>query len=128
MIFLVFALLGLGIEVVVTALTSKNKKLVGFSSLWYAPAYALIPIYFQIAGQIVFGFPWFVRGLIYVVFCQIGEFFYMAFLHFVLGKAPSEQSYKNSWGNIKGFTGLTSTPFYFLGGLFIEYIYRFLIK
>ena len=127
MIYLIFALLGLGLEVVVTAITARNKKmLVGYSSLWYALPYSLIPIYFQVAGPIVFNFPWYIRGLIYVAFCHVGEFFWMVFLRLILGETPSQQSYKNSWGNIKGFTGLSSTPFFFIGGLFIEWIYRFL--
>ncbi|HEY9784810.1 MAG TPA: hypothetical protein V6D17_05360 [Candidatus Obscuribacterales bacterium] len=127
---LLFAVLGLGIEVVFTALMDiakdSKKHLMGYSSIWYMPLYALTPIFFAVLAPYLFALPWFVRGLIYVPLFFALEYAGMFSLRKLLGSSPSQQSYYQSRWNVNGLIRLDFAPAFFALGLLLEFVYRFL--
>lgn len=126
---LIFGVLGLGIEVCFTALwTLKDPRrhLMGFSSIWYIPLYALAPLILNIASTSLFALPFVVRGLIYVAVFYALEYAGMLALRLLVGASPSEESYYKSRWNIHGLIRLDFAPAIFLLGAFLEMVYRFL--
>ena len=127
----VFGLAGLGLEVVYTGLTGlrsapaqRRRYLMGYSSLWYVPLYALAPSVLDVSHRRLFALPWVARGLIYMVAIWAAEYLSMGLLHLLLGQSPSEESYRKSRWNVHGFTRLDHGPAYSLAGLILEWMFR----
>ena len=123
-----FAILGLGFEIVFTAVldwkSDKRRFLMGYSSLWYAPLYALAPVFLHLTSVRVFEIPFWMRGVIYALIIWFVEYFGMLALRLLLGASPSEESYyKSSW-SIHGLIRLDYFPAMFLLGLAFEVVYR----
>ncbi len=125
-----FALLGLGMEVVFTAtrnlLFRRNKNGMGYSSLFYAPFYALIPVALSLLHPWLFTLHWFIRGLFYIVALFFAEYCSMGILRFLFGKSPSESEYRRSRLHIHGLIRLDYAPFWFLAGFLFEYVFLFI--
>lgn len=131
-IFIIFASVGLGLEVVFTAITgankSKDKHLFGFSSLWYAPIYGLlVPLGISLLSPLLADFPALLRGLLYTPLYHAGEFITMGILRIMLGSSPSEKSYYTSRFHIWGLTRLDYAPAMFIMSLIFESLYIFLL-
>ena len=125
---LIFAVLGLGLEVVFTGALdwrrSNPRHLLGYSSLWYLPLYAISPVFLHLAGSSLFVLPTPLRGLIYMACIFAVEYMGMLCLRTLLGSSPSEAGYYQSRWNIHGLIRLDYAPAMFLMGLFFEFIYR----
>ncbi len=125
---LIFAVLGLGLEVVFTSALdwrrSNPRHLLGYSSLWYLPLYAMSPVFLHCAGAALFVLPIPLRGLIYMASIFAVEYVGMFCLRKMLGSSPSEVGYYQSLWNIHGLIRLDFAPAMFLMGLFFEFIYR----
>lgn len=125
---LIFAVLGLGLEVVFTGALdwrrSRPRHLLGYSSVWYLPLYAISPIFLHFAGSALFVLPTLLRGLIYMACIFAVEYMGMLCLRMLLGSSPSEVGYYQSRWNVHGLIRLDYAPAMFLMGLFFEFIYR----
>ena len=122
---IIFMIFGLGQEVVVTGILfgRKDKLLKGYSSIWYMPIYALVPFILDLLLPIVGDINFIFRGLIYAAIFLMVEFAWMELIKLTLGKTPSEKEYlKSKWG-IHGLTRLDHTPYYFVSGLLLEWLY-----
>lgn len=125
---LIFAVLGLGLEVVFTAALdwrqSTARHLLGYSSIWYLPLYAISPVFLHFLGPSLFAWPILFRGLIYMASIFVVEYTGMLCLRKLLGSSPSEVGYYQSRWNVHGLIRLDFAPAMFLMGLFFEFIYR----
>jgi hypothetical protein len=120
----VFMLFGVGLEAAVTGLSEhKSKFLIGFSSSWYVPIYALVPFLLYHLTPALSPYYWFFRGLAYAIVFSICEFVAMGVLELVLGQSPSENNYLKSRWNIRGLTRMDYWPIYFVIGLLFEWIH-----
>lgn len=124
-----FAIAGLGLEVIETAILdypkAKNNMLMGHSSVWYLPFYAVGPCaFFRWIGPSVLNWPVIARGPIYVVVFWTVEFCAMGLLHLLLGKSPSEESYRRSKWNVNGWIRLDLWPVWLCFGLVFEWMFR----
>lgn len=121
---------GLGLETVFTAALdfprTKDRHLLGYSSIWYWPLYALAPAYFQVFQGVLFPLPLMVRGLVYMVSFFAVEYVSMGALRLLLGSSPSEESYYKSRWNVHGLIRLDFAPAWFVAGLLFETFFRFL--
>lgn len=124
----IFAAAGLGMEVVFTAtldfLQNRKPHLVGYSSIWYLPLYALAPVILNYAQPFLFTLALPVRGLLYMICFFAVEYPSMGLLRLMLGTSPSEESYYKSRWNIHGLIRLDFAPAYFLLGLILEWMFR----
>ena len=123
-----FAVLGLGFEVLFTSVTDfkgdKRRFLMGYSSLWYAPLYACTPLFFHCAGDVLFSLPLLFRGGVYALVIWLFEYIGMWLLRLLLGASPSEEQYLRSRWNVHGLIRLDFFPAMFLMGLAFELIFR----
>jgi hypothetical protein len=122
-----FSLLGLGLETCFTAASEwpakRDRHLLGFSSLWYIPLYALAPPAFLFLGPRLFGLNWALRGLIYTGAIYLVEFSGMLTLRGLLGSSPSEEGYRKCRWNVHGLIRLDFAPAWFAAGLFFERVW-----
>lgn len=123
-----FGVLGLGLEVIFTAVLDAKKDLQrhlwGYSSLWYLPLYMMAPIILELSADMISPLPFLVRGLIYMIAIFSCEFVAMFTLRKLLGASPSEANYKLSRWNICGLIRLDYAPAMFLMGLIFEFVYQ----
>ena len=120
-------MLGLGLETCFTAASEwpakKDRHLMGFSSLWYIPLYALAPPAFRFLGPQIFGLHWALRGILYTLAIYLVEYSGMLALRGLLGSSPSEEGYRKSRWNIHGLIRLDFAPAWFAAGLFFERVW-----
>ena len=125
-----FGVFGLGLETVFTAALDWRKDpkrhLLGYSSLWYLPLYALAPLILQHAGPFLFPLALPVRGLIYMLAFWTLEYPGMLALRLLLGTSPSEESYYKCRWNVHGLIRLDFAPAGFSLGLILEGLFRFI--
>ncbi|MEW5849438.1 MAG: hypothetical protein AB2A00_11525 [Myxococcota bacterium] len=123
----IFAMVGLGLEVVFTGvldgITHRRKLLMGYSSVWYVPFYAAVPWAFERLWPYLVALPWFTRGAVYVVLFHVGEYLAMGLLRLLLGQSPSEESYRKSAYNIHALTRLDFAPAFFVMGMLFEWLW-----
>jgi len=127
-IMALFGVLGLGLEVIFTAVLDaikhRQRHLWGYSSLWYIPLYMMAPIILALSAEIISPLPFLVRGLIYMIAIFSCEFVAMFALRKLLGASPSEANYELSRWNICGLIRLDYAPVMFLMGLIFEFVYQ----
>lgn len=125
---LIFAMFGLGIEVVFTAATDIKRgrplHLMGYSSIWYMPLYMLAPVFFWAVGDTLFPLHFILRGLIYMAGIFLVEFCSMFLLRKLLGSSPSQESYYASGWSVFGLIRLDFAPVMFVLGLVLELVFR----
>lgn len=123
-----FAVLGLGFEVIFTSITDirkdKRRFMMGYSSLWYAPLYALAPLLLNLTSGWLFTVSFWVRGVVYALVIFGVEYVGMLFLRLLLGASPSQEHYYTSRWNIHGLIRLDYFPAMFLMGLAFEVVFR----
>lgn len=128
--FVLFGLLGLGLEVAFTAVLdffeSRDTRLLGYSSLLYFPFYGLTPLFFRHAGPLLFPLAWPWRGLIYVLVGFSAEYVSMGALRLAFGRSPSEESYRRRRWNVHGLIRLDFAPAWFAAGFLFEFFFRVL--
>ena len=127
-IMVLFGVLGLGLEIIFTAVLDAKKDhqrhLWGYSSLWYLPLYMMAPIVLELSADMISPLPFLARGLIYMIAIFSCEFVAMYALRKLLGASPSEANYKLSRWNICGLIRLDYAPAMFLMGLRFEFVYQ----
>ena len=129
-IFFIFAFLGVGIEIIFTALKglfnrTQNQRekwgLIGFSSIWMFPIYGSIAFLFPPVYQLVFGWNIVFRMLVYAIAIFVMELFSGFVLKQILGKCPWQ--YESKW-SLGGYIRLDYLPYWMVFGLITEFIYR----
>lgn len=130
-VFMIFGVFGIGLETFFTAILDylelKDRRLLGYSSLWYFPIYALLPPAFCIVYPNINGSSIIVRGLVYMILIYVSEYFYMLLLRKLLGESPSERSYYKSRWNVHGLIRLDFAPAWFAAGLIFEILFKRLV-
>ena len=126
-----FAFVGLGLEVIGTAAIDFRKdeegQLVGYSSVWYIPFYALGPfLLFHVFHRALFALPFYVRGPLYALVFWAVEYCGMGLLRLMRGKSPSEDSYYRSRWNVHGLIRLDFGPLLIVLGFVFEWVFRHL--
>ena len=121
--FLMFGILGIFAEVAFTglaaAVTKRDRSLTGESSLLMLPIYGLIAVLFPLIAIHLGTFPWWGRGLVYMLAFFVVE--YLTGLGLTrLGVCPWKYSSKYA---INGLISLPYAPVWFLAGLGVEWIY-----
>lgn len=123
--FLIFGILGLAGSVVATAardsVASRRLELNGGASVALFPIYGLIAIIYPMVAIHVGGFPWYGRGVAYM----IAFFAAQLAIGFVLQKinfCPWNYSDK---GSVAGLIRVADAPVWFLAGLAVEWIYPY---
>lgn len=124
-----FAIAGLGLEVLETALLdfpkAKGRLLMGHSSAWYFPFYAVVPLaYFERLHPALFALPFYLRAAAYALSFWTVEFVAMWLLRVVLGKSPSEDSYRRSRWSVRGLIRLDLGPVWVCFGFVFEWMFR----
>lgn len=124
-----FAIAGLGLEVLETALldypTAKDNLLMGHASAWYLPFYAVVPLwYFERLHATLFALPFYARAAIYPLSFWTVEFAAMWLLRALLGKSPSEDSYRRSKWHVRGLIRLDLAPVWMCFGFVFEWMFR----
>lgn len=127
-----FAVAGLGLEVVETAILDFGKpgggRLMGHSSLWYLPFYAVLPLaYFHAFHRTLLAWPFWLRGPVYVLSFFACEYASMWLLRKLLGKSPSEDSYRRSRWSVHGLIRLDLWWVWLGFGFAFEWMFRRLV-
>ena len=126
--FFLFAFIGVAHEVIWTSLVeyakSRKMSLKGGSSLWMFPIYGSIFFIVLLVLEHFPGFPWWIRGFIYMVLIYIWEFASGWTVRWMIGVAPWDYSAKKY--NLSGLINLDYAPIWFIEGLIAEWRYLFL--
>jgi len=121
--FILFGALGLITEVTFTSLknlfTQRVYELKGETSLWMFPIYGLIAFFFPLIAYRIGSFPWFIRGIIYMLVFYIVEYLSGLILR-KLKICPWNYPPKYS---LNGLIYFPYAPFWFAAGLGVEKIY-----
>lgn len=120
-LFLLFGMLGMVGEVVFSAISSlirqQSWKLEGHSYLWMLPIYGLIAFLFPLVNGLVASWPWWGRGLSYMVVIFVVEYISGALLKKIT-RGPVWH-YTGRF-NLHGHIQLTYAPVWFAVGLLVE--------
>lgn len=138
-IHLVFVMVGLTMEVIWTAFVwffkERKIKLVGSTSLWMIPIYAMSPYLFSFVIKYFSYMNIFLRGFLYMVLIFIIEYMVGMLFRKILKISPWDYSKdtKDHTGyyckyNIKGLIALEFAPLWCIMGLVGEFIYLYLLS
>ena len=126
--FLIFAIVGVAHEVfwtsILYSIKNKNRLLKGRSSLWMFLIYGGVAFIILFGLWLYSGYPWWLRGLMYMMMIYIWEYS----SGFILKKfkmCPWDYS-KTRKFNINGLICLEYAPIWFLEGLLAEWVIMFL--
>ncbi len=123
--FLIYGLIGLGIEVSYTGLASLlqgDLSMHGFTFLVMLPVYGMA-IFLEPVHERIRFFPWWLRGGIYLALIWGIEYASGASFAAILGKSPWVYADRL---NINGYITLRMAPEWFLAGLGFEKVHDFL--
>ncbi len=137
-IFIVFVMAGLSMEVIWTAIVwffkKKKMKLVGSTSLWMIPFYAIIPYVFCFIRRYFFNYDIFFRGFVYMFIIFSLEYTYGLICRNILKVSPWDYSKdtQDHTGyhckfNIKGLITLEFIPLWYIMGIIGELLYSYLL-
>ena len=121
--FLVYGLLGWSVEIIWTGLGSLmggDLRLLGFTNLWMFFIYGLA-VFLEPIHDIIKGWNWFSRGLIWVVLIWGIEYTSGLFLKSALGVYPW---YYTGPFAIEGLVRLDFAPAWFVVGILFESVHR----
>lgn len=124
--FVIYGLLGLIMETVWTGLGSLlagDWRLKSFTSLWMFTIYGLA-VFLEPLHESIRPWPWFSRGLLWVVVIFGIEFAAGGLLREVTGASPWD--YAGKTYNIDGLIRLDYAPAWFAAGLFFERVHDWL--
>ena len=129
--FVIYGLLGLCAEVIVSAILhkwegkEKNWSLRGQSYLWSFPLYGLIAPLFEPLHNWLRPWPWMLRGMIYVLCFWAVEYIAGRTLRHILGACP--WSYAHCRYNLQGLIRWDFFPVWFGFSMFLEYLHDRLV-
>lgn len=136
--FIIFAFAGVGFELFWTSLLdslkTKNPRLKGKSTFWMFPVYGSILFIVLFVRWLYPDYPWWVKGLVYMVMILAWEYISGYVLKKLVGVAPWDYSTNKTYddmGRKKRFHlhGLICAEYaviWFFGGLVAEIFYVFL--
>lgn len=131
--FVVYGLLGWGIEIVWTALGSAavarrlNPRLVGTTYLWMFPIYGLLAIFYEPAHNMMRAWPWFARGIVYGVGFMAVEYASGWAIRRFSGVCPWDYTGRCRW-HLHGLVRLDYFPAWVLLGFALEPVHDFLVR
>lgn len=97
---------------------SPDVRLIGHTYLWMLPIYGGGCMLFEVVHGAVAPYPWFVRGVIYMVGCFIVEYVTGWIIMMISGAIPWDYS-ERRW-HIHGLIRLDYAPVWFFFGLLLE--------
>jgi len=135
--FLLFAVFGVAIEVLFTAILeygkSRNPRMIGKSTLWMFPICGAVFFIVLLVQAYAGDYPWFFRGFLYMVLITAWEYVSGFTIRKMVGVAPWEYSAETPDGigskkkyQIDGLICLEYLPLWFVEGLFAETAFLFL--
>lgn len=108
----------------VTTLYEIRRNLWGFSSIYYMPIYACVPMLIRVVKLLINNFnglSTIKRGAIYATVCIAFEIFTMHLLYLIFNIEPSTASYtENTYWHLFGYTRLDYFPIFMLLALLFE--------
>ncbi|MTI84864.1 MAG: hypothetical protein FH756_13440 [Firmicutes bacterium] len=125
--FLIYGLLGWGLEVLWTGLGSGlrgDPRLQATTYLWMFPIYGLA-IFLESLHDIVRFYPWYVRGVIWVIVIWVIEFSTGGLIRVLTGSSPWNYAGKTSW-HLLGLIRFDMAPVWFVTGLFFERLHDYM--
>jgi len=125
--FLIYGLLGWGLEVLWTGLGSGlrgDPRLQATTYLWMFPIYGLA-IFLESLHDIVRVYPWYVRGVIWVMIIWVIEFSTGGLIRVLTGSSPWDYTGKTSW-HLLGLIRFDMAPIWFVTGLLFERLHDYM--
>lgn len=127
---LLLVAVGLSLEVVFTALTelrdAKDWRLMGYTYIWMIPIYALIYPALCVLYPRVAGWPFYMRGVLYVGLIYGVEYISGWLIRRAVGKCPWEDGYHRARWGVHGLIRLDFAPAWFAASLLFESVFRLL--
>lgn len=127
--FLIYGLLGWGMEVFWTGLGSALRgdvRLTASTYLWMFPIYGLGVIMEPLHDRIR-DWPWMLRGALWVLVIWTIEYITGGALRLLTGKSPWDYTGDTPW-QIHGLIRLDMAPLWFVAGLLFERVHLFLTR
>ncbi|MBZ4653509.1 MAG: hypothetical protein JG781_848 [Peptococcaceae bacterium] len=127
--FVIYGIIGWALEIFWTgmgALFSGNWQLPGFTYLWMFPIYGLAVLLEPLHDEIG-NWPWYIRGLVWVVIIFAIEYTTGWLLGMILGRCPWDYSGTTPF-HVRGLIRLDYAPAWFIAGLLFERLHRTLDK
>ncbi len=97
----------------------RDPRAMGYTFLWMIPLYATL-IVIEPLSRWLAGYPFWIRGLVYLSLFWIGEFASGAFIKKITGYDPWDYSYSRF--SFRGHIRWDFAPFWFSFALFVEWI------
>lgn len=123
--FILFGMFGICFQLFITALKksvlNRSLELTGEASLILFPVYGLIAFIYPVIAIRVGGFPWYVRGIIYMLIIYITQ--YLVGLGLTQIKL-CPWKYTSRW-SLHGLVQLSDAPLWFATGLIIDWLYPY---
>lgn len=126
--FIVYGLLGWGLEIFWTGLGSAIKGDVRLSAgtyLWMFPIYGLA-IFMEPLHDRVRAWPWFLRGLLWILVIWTIEYVTGSLIRLMTGLSPWDYTGSTRW-QIDGLIRLDMAPLWFATGFIFERVHDFLV-
>jgi uncharacterized membrane protein len=127
--FLIYGLLGWGVEVLWTGLGSvlrRDPRLTGHTYLWMFLIYGSAALLLEPVHRLIAGYPWPVRGLVWVVVIFVLEFASGWMLRQATGTCPWD--YSGTRFAVAGLIRLDYAPAWFVLGLLFEQVHLRLMR
>ncbi|OGQ21917.1 MAG: hypothetical protein A3I05_00305 [Deltaproteobacteria bacterium RIFCSPLOWO2_02_FULL_44_10] len=125
--FIIFGFLGMLAEIIFGALKEilrhRDFQLIGQTSLWVFPLYGLIAFLFPLLAHRVGEFPWWGRGLIYMMAFSLVQYV-SGWVLDRFGLCPWHFASKYS---INGLVSFLQLPLWFGAGLLVEWSYPYIM-
>jgi len=99
-----------------------DARLMGHTYLWMFPIYGLGGLLFELTHAAVRGWPWFVRGLVYMLGCFAVEYASGRLIQRATGLIPWD--YSGTRWHVRGLIRLDYAPVWFAFGLLLEVVER----
>lgn len=101
---------------------SPNSRLIGRTYLWMFPIYGFGGLLFEVAFSLISGWPWVLRGFIYMVGCFAIEYASGWLIQRLTGTVPWDYT-QSRWG-VHGLIRLDYAPAWFCFGFILEVVTR----
>ncbi len=98
---------------------ARDSKAMGYTFLWMIPIYMLL-VFIEPVSQLLLTWPWFLRGLVYLIFFWIAEYITGALIKKITGYCPWDYSYSRF--SVHGYIRWDYAPVWFSFSLFVEWI------
>ncbi|MHB8158474.1 MAG: putative ABC transporter permease [Desulfocucumaceae bacterium] len=127
--FIIYGLMGWGLEIIWTGLGSAIRgdvRLTGSTYLWMFPIYGL-GFFLEPAHDSIRSWPWFYRGLFWVLAIWIIEYSTGGAIRLLAGESPWDYTGSTRW-QVNGLIRLDMAPLWFTMGLLFERAHDLLVS